>query len=140
MIGDSWELRFFAKAERALAAAEILLQAGDSEGACSRAYYAMFDAAHACLYALGGEDRKAPVKTHNGLIAKFGQVCVLGGHVSPVHGEAFNAVQRLRQLADYSGDLIALDDARWSVGRAEAFLGAVKAVIGLDAHRKSSPP
>lgn len=33
------------KADRALASARLLLDAGDTDGACNRAYYAMFDAA-----------------------------------------------------------------------------------------------
>ena len=41
------------KAERALASARLLLDAGDTDGACNRAYYAMFDAARAALLASG---------------------------------------------------------------------------------------
>jgi len=33
-----------AKAERAAASAKLLLEAGDADGACNRAYYAMVDA------------------------------------------------------------------------------------------------
>ncbi len=40
---------YLAKAERALASARLLLADDDREGACNRAYYAMFDAAHAAL-------------------------------------------------------------------------------------------
>ena len=59
------------KANRALASAHKLFQDNDSDGACNRAYYAMFDAARAALIA-----SKAPVppeiaKTHSGLIAAF---------------------------------------------------------------------
>nr|WP_281799719.1 HEPN domain-containing protein [Methylocystis echinoides] len=43
------------KAKRALSAARLLLTAGDGDGACNRAYYAMFDAAHAALFALAIE-------------------------------------------------------------------------------------
>ena len=38
-----------AKADRALASAKLLLDSGDVDGACNRAYYAMFDAARAAL-------------------------------------------------------------------------------------------
>jgi uncharacterized protein (UPF0332 family) len=60
-----------AKARRALASAHTLLQDSDNDGACNRAYYAMFDSARAALIA-----SKAPVppeiaKTHSGLIAAF---------------------------------------------------------------------
>jgi uncharacterized protein (UPF0332 family) len=37
------------KAEKALAPARILLDAGDSDGATNRVYYAMFDASMAAL-------------------------------------------------------------------------------------------
>src|SRR5262249_2599406 len=43
------------KKHNALAGARLLLQAGDAEGACNRAYYAMFDVAHAPLIAVGAE-------------------------------------------------------------------------------------
>ena len=37
------------KAVRACASARVLLDLGDVDGACNRAYYAMFDAARAAL-------------------------------------------------------------------------------------------
>ena len=40
---------YMVKATRAADSAKLLLDAGDLEGACNRAYYAMFDAAHAAL-------------------------------------------------------------------------------------------
>ena len=39
-----------AKAELAVASAKVLLEIGDADGACNRAYYAMFDAARAALF------------------------------------------------------------------------------------------
>ena len=48
------------KADAALSAARLLLEAKDGDGACNRAYYAMFDAAHAILFALGVEGLAAP--------------------------------------------------------------------------------
>ncbi|MDW5419090.1 HEPN domain-containing protein [Iodobacter sp. CM08] len=41
-----------AKAERAIQSAKLLHEAGDVDGACNRAYYAMFDAAKAVLLAV----------------------------------------------------------------------------------------
>jgi uncharacterized protein (UPF0332 family) len=114
------------KAERALKTARLLLKSDDADGACNRAYYAMFDAAHAALFALGVEGINAPIKTHNGLVAKFGQHLVLGNHFAAEHGEDFNAVQRFRQVADYSGDYVSMEDAAWAVARADALLAAVK--------------
>jgi uncharacterized protein (UPF0332 family) len=42
-----------AKAERAAESAKLLLEAGDADGACNRAYYAMHNAARAALLAAG---------------------------------------------------------------------------------------
>ena len=64
-------LSFLRKAEQALVAARLLLNAQDTDGACNRAYYAMFDAAHAALFALGIEGLTSPIKTHNGLRARL---------------------------------------------------------------------
>jgi uncharacterized protein (UPF0332 family) len=40
---------FLQKAETSVKSARMLLDAGDTDSACSRAYYAMYDAARACL-------------------------------------------------------------------------------------------
>jgi uncharacterized protein (UPF0332 family) len=115
------------KAEGALSAARVLLKAKNTEGACNRAYYAMFDAAHAGLLsakvALAGDS----LKTHAGLIGTFGKHLVQAGLIDAEHGRAFNQVQRLRQLADYTGEPVSLDDATRALEQAEAFVAAVKA-------------
>ena len=122
---------FLRKAEAALTGAQLLLKSGDTDGACSRAYYAMFDAAHAALFAAGEEDASAPIKTHNGLIAKFGQHLVLTGELPAKLGEALNAVQRFRQLADYTGEAVSAADASWAVLQAGEFVKALKENITL---------
>ncbi len=120
---------YMTKAEAALSGARLLLDSNDTDGACSRAYYAMFDAAHAALFAPGVEQITAPIKTHNGLVALFGQRIVIAGHVLAEHGEALNKVQRFRQIADYSGDPVSLESARLAVEQAEAFVAAVRSMI-----------
>lgn len=117
-----------AKAQRALAGARLLLGQDDAEGACNRAYYAMFDAAHAALLITADGSPEANTKTHHGLISAFGRLLVLTGRIDAEHGRAFNQVQRLRQLADYSGEPVSLQDARWAVTEAEAFVGAIQAL------------
>jgi uncharacterized protein (UPF0332 family) len=118
--------KYMEKAERALAGARLLLEARDTEGACNRAYYAMFDAARAALLAarilLAGED----VKTHAGLIAAFGKHLVQTGLTDPEFGRSFNKIQRLRLLADYTGDNVALADAARAVEQAAAFVQAMR--------------
>ncbi len=64
---------YLGKAERSLAAARILLRENETEGACNRAYYAMFAAAHAALWAAGAREDGAIIKTHSGLVAAFAQ-------------------------------------------------------------------
>lgn len=56
------------KALTAASSAKLLLKAGDSNGACNRAYYAMFDAARAALLASKLSDDVLTIKTHSGLI------------------------------------------------------------------------
>ena len=120
-----------AKAERALSGARILLKNDDSEGACNRAYYAMFDAAQAALLAFVAEaaPMQSSVKTHRGLIAAFGKHLVLGGHIAVEFGASLNKVERLRLLADYTGDPVTIDDATWAVAQAAAFITAVRSSL-----------
>ena len=66
-------VEYMGKANRALASAKLLLESGDCEGACNRAYYAMFDAAHAALLSTSLTINVAVTKTHRGLIAAFGE-------------------------------------------------------------------
>ena len=60
-----------AKAERALASAKLLLDSGDVDGACNRAYYAMFDAARAALLSINAPVPAEVARTLSGLIAAF---------------------------------------------------------------------
>lgn len=53
-----------AKAHRAVASARNLLQDNDGDGACNRAYYAMFDAARAALIASKSPVPPEIAKTH----------------------------------------------------------------------------
>ena len=117
------------KAERALDEARLLLRDNKTEGACSRAYYAMHDAAHAALLATGHEKPDAIIKTHHSLIAAFGKGLVLSGKIDAASGRAFNKVQDMRLLADYSAEPPPLDDTRSAVEQAEAFLIAIRGLI-----------
>jgi uncharacterized protein (UPF0332 family) len=114
------------KAQRALTSARTLLADGDNDGACNRAYYAMFDAARAALLAC-----KAPVppevaKTHSGLISAFSLHLVKPGKFPVELGKSFNKAEDLRLIADYKGDPLDAADARWVVEQAGAFVGAVQ--------------
>ena len=118
------------KADQALLSARQLLDAGDVDGACNRAYYAMYDAAHAALRAVNVDDSASTTKTHRGLIAAFGQYLVLAGHVPVEMGSALNQVERLRLLADYTGDPVAM--------RAEIARFSPDDVEGYDRYMKAS--
>ena len=56
------------KATQAAASARLLLESGDMDGACNRAYYAMFDAARAVLLASEAPVGPEVARTHSGLI------------------------------------------------------------------------
>ena len=116
---------YLAKAERALASARLLLADDDREGACNRAYYAMFDAAHAALLHQGALANPAETHTHGGLIAAFSMHLVKTGILPADLGRALNRVERIRLLADYTGEEIDRDRATWTVDRAATFVQAI---------------
>lgn len=120
------ERDLMAKSRRALASARTLLADGDSDGACNRAYYAMYDAARAALLA-----SKAPVppdiaKTHSGLISAFSLHLVKPGLIALELGKSFNKAEDLRLIADYKGDSLEPDDARWAVTQAGEFVEVIE--------------
>lgn len=117
------------KATRALASAKLLLVHGDTEGACNRAYYAMFDAAHAALMRSGAHINAAETKTHSGLIGAFGKYLVKTGLVPSDLGRSLNMVEDVRLLADYSDQQIAPDEAEWAVNQANGFLAKLASVF-----------
>ena len=119
----------FAKAQTAATSARILLDAGDVDGACNRAYYAMFDAARAALLACGVNESTVNTKTHSGLISKFSLELVKSGQVSVELGKSLNKVEDLRLMADYKGDAVLEEDASWAVNQAEIFVETLLATF-----------
>ncbi len=115
-----------AKAIRAATSAQVLLQSGDADGACNRAYYAMFDAARAALLASGAPVEAEVARTHNGLIAAFSLHLVKTGRVPIELGRALNKAEELRLVADYKGDPIGIGDATWAVQQAQTFVQAMQ--------------
>ena len=116
---------YLAKAERALASARLLLADDDREGACNRAYYAMFDAAHAALLCQGALVNPAETRTNGGLIAAFGLHLVKTGILPADLGRALNRGERIRLLADHTGEAIDQDRTTWAVDQAAAFVQAI---------------
>lgn len=115
-----------AKAIRAATSAKILLDTGDVDGACDRAYYAMFNAARAALLASGAPVQSDVSRTHGGLISAFSLHLVKSGQVSVDLGKALNKVEELRLIADYKGDPIELEQAAWAVENSKVFVKAMQ--------------
>lgn len=119
-----------AKASRALASAQLLLDSGDVDGACNRAYYAMFDAARAALLWVRAPVPAEVARTHSGLITAFSLHVVKPGLVAIDHGRALNKVEDLRLIADYRGDPVTVENAAWALEQAQVFLAAIQALAG----------
>lgn len=118
--------QLLAKAIQAAASVKVLLDTGDADGACNRAYYAMFDAARAALLASGAPVETEVARTHNGLIAAFSLHLVKTGRVPVALGKALNRAEELRLLADYKGDPVDEENANWVVLQAQAFVEAMQ--------------
>ncbi len=114
------------KAAIAVQSSKLLLDAGDLDGACNRAYYAMFDAARAALLFEGSTSSLASIRTHSGLISAFSLQLVKTGKVSVDLGKAINKVEDLRMVADYKGDSIKREHAQWAYDQAGVFVLAME--------------
>lgn len=114
------------KAKRACASARALLDLDDVDGACNRAYYAMFDAARAALLATNAPVKPDIGKTHRGLINAFGDHLIKNGPISKDLGRLLNRAEEIRLVADYRGDSVERSDAEEMVRQAEAFVAAVR--------------
>jgi uncharacterized protein (UPF0332 family) len=113
------------KANQALKSARLLLESGDVDGACNRAYYAMFDAARAALIASKAPVQAEVARTHSGLIAAFSMHLVKPGLIAVEHGRSLNKVEDLRLIADYKGDPVSADKATWALEQAVKFVAAI---------------
>lgn len=130
---------YIAKAARAAASAKLLLDDGDFEGACNRAYYAMFDAAHAALLWSGAHTNPGETKKHRNLIAAFGKHLVQPGLLPAELGKALNQAERARVLADYTGEDIEPEKAATAVEQARLFITAVERQFAPMPPHPSSP-
>lgn len=114
------------KAHQAASSARLLLDAGDTSGACNRAYYAMFDAARAALLTSGATLSSEIGKTHSGLIHAFSQHLVKTGLVPKELGQSLARAHELRLIGDYTGDRVQATDAQTAVEQAAKFIAALK--------------
>ena len=114
------------KAQRALGSAKLLLDSGDVDGACNRAYYAMFDAARAALLVIEAPVPAEVARTHNGLITAFSLHLVKPGLIAVEQGRSLNKVEDLRLIADYRDAPVSLENATWALQQAVDFLESIR--------------
>jgi uncharacterized protein (UPF0332 family) len=86
----------------------------DCDGACDRAYYAMFNAARTLLEA-DGAIAPDEVKSHASVLRLFSEVFVLSGRADRELGRGLNVVQTLRNKADYSRIVATAEEATKAV-------------------------
>jgi uncharacterized protein (UPF0332 family) len=125
-VSDLWP-----KALDAAADARELLRLGRATGANSRAYYAMFNAARALLVARAGID-VSQVKTHGGALKLFNAHIIDQGLIPPELGRALRDAFSLRTNADYSPELIDLDEAKRIVDLMDRLLQAASEHLNRD--------
>ena len=120
---------FLQKAETSVKSARVLLELGDMDGACSRAYYAMYDAARATLEWAGILPERGGFRTHHGLIAAFSLHLVKPGLFPAEPGRAIQRAQTVRYIADYDAAPVPLGDAVATVLAAESFVAVATALV-----------
>jgi uncharacterized protein (UPF0332 family) len=90
-----------ANAKEAAEEARVLFDAGLYSGACSRAYYAMFNTARALL--LLRDYPLETVKTHKSVLRLFSLEFVQQGTFKPELARALRRAADARHVADYEG-------------------------------------
>ena len=116
------------KASRAAASAKLLSHAGDADGACNRAYYAMFDAARAALLASATDESDIP-RTRSGMITTFSLKLVKTGRVPLELGKALNRAAEIRLIADYKDEPVAPEQDACIVEQASVFVQAMQSAF-----------
>jgi uncharacterized protein (UPF0332 family) len=122
-------MELISKARRSVTSAKLLLDAGDVNGACNRAYYAMFDAARAAL--LAGDDpvKSEMIKTHSGLIGAFSLDLVKPGHIPAQYGKSLRQADQIRLIADYTDEEIDRESGASAIERTHHFIEAVESYL-----------
>lgn len=118
---------FWTKAKLAAKSAHALLELGDSEGAVSRAYYAMFDEARSALEHIDPE--LAEAKTHTTIIRRFSKHFVMNGPLGPEFGPYLGSTEDMRLTADYERDGVSRPEAERIIARMDEFMAAIEAVL-----------
>ncbi len=112
-------------ADEELTAARSLLEAGLARVSLTRAYFAVFHAARACLYAAGFEPR-----THSGVHHLFNLHFVKSARFEPGTSRLMARLRKYREEADYSrAFVIDADGAREELESAQVFVEQVRAQV-----------
>lgn len=114
-----------AKSLQAITSARVLLELGDADGACNRAYYGMFDAARAALLILGCDIGK----THKGVLNEFSSRLVKSACFPKEMGRLLKLAETYRYVADYEDNSVEMGDAVTILEQAQTFVTAVQEYI-----------
>lgn len=115
----------WSKSQRALKAAELLLDQDFPEESIARAYYAAFHAVKALLLTEGLE-----AKTHRGVGNLFSLHFVRTGKVSPSYSRILSRAQKEREEADYlSAYVFTKEDATTRLKEIKEFLLVVENLL-----------
>lgn len=127
--------RLLFQAEKKLDAARELFDRGFYDDAVSRSYYSMYFATTALFLS-----RDIRIRTHKGLITRFGQEFVTKGIIEKFYGRTFRIAEELRSEADYSVSReISEEEAKTLIEDAEKFLSRLrKAIFDIEAEKEKS--
>jgi uncharacterized protein (UPF0332 family) len=117
------------RAQRSHDSAKLLFNAGDINGACNRAYYAMFDAARAALSRSERPPAAEAIRTHSGLISAFSMQLIRTNRLPIELGKSLSKVAEIRLIADYSDEEVAREDAAWVLDQAALFVEAIRTFL-----------
>ena len=121
--------KLLAKAERAIRAARTLLDAGDSEFAAGRLYYAMFYVAEALLY-----ERDLQFGKHSAVHAAYGKEFAKTALLDPRFHRWLLSAFNLRLQMDYSFDAAtSQEEVEKVLEQARTFLAAARTFLSADA-------
>ena len=106
--------------------AHALFGLGLYRGACSRAYYAMFNMARALLLTRGHEPEAT--KTHKTVLQSFSNEFVRNGPFDKTDGRELQRAAEARHLADYSGR-VAREDAEKVMAALDKFMATARTIL-----------
>ncbi len=117
-----------ARGDEALRESEQLVTASMPTGAVSRAYFAAFHYARALLLTIGEEAR-----THRGVVQLLHRDLVREGKLDPNVASLLSQLQRFRQDADYSAEMVFTSEmATRELDAARTFIDTARELLVRD--------